>query len=38
MECKNSKWHFLTIYPTLKEKEKNIEKGMWIIHGTKIYY
>jgi hypothetical protein len=28
MECKNSKWHFLTIYPTLKEKEKNIEKGM----------
>ena len=38
LEYKDSKWHFLTIYPSLKEKEKNIEKGMWIIHGTKIYY
>lgn len=25
---KDSKWQFLTVYPTLKEKEKSIEKGM----------
>lgn len=37
IEFKDSKWHFLTVYPTLKEKEKTIEKGMWNIHGTEIY-